>query len=118
MCAIVPTAFGFLGSLASSSRITEYLVQMDTWMTTILSLPRFKVVIKTVGDDYEKKALVADALIFSQYARPYINHERVMTGYRHTEYAEGDLLLDIIKQGLVAKHIAAGDGYRSISSNT
>ena len=38
----------------------------------------------------------------------YINHGRVMTGYRYTEYAEGDLLLDIIKEGLVEKHIATG----------
>ena len=56
----------------------------------------------------KNKAFVADARIFSQYVRSYINHGRVMTGYGHIEYAEGDLLLDIIKQGLVEKHIATG----------
>ena len=56
----------------------------------------------------KNKVFVADARIFSPYARSYINEECVMTGYRHTEYGEGDLLLDIIKEGLVEKHIATG----------
>ena len=56
----------------------------------------------------KNKAFEADARIFSQYARSYINEESVMTGYGHIEYGEGDLLLDIIKQGLVEKHIATG----------
>jgi hypothetical protein len=54
----------------------------------------------------KNKALLADTQLFSQYARSYINEEFMLAGYRKTEYAEGDLLLDIIKEGLVTKHIA------------
>ena len=59
----------------------------------------------------QNKALLRDAQFFSPHTRPSIDEDRVIAGYRHTGYREGDLLLDIIKQGLVAKRIAIG-GYR------
>lgn len=54
----------------------------------------------------QNKTFLADARFFSQYIRPYIVEENAIAGYRHTGYGEGDLLLDIIKEGLVAKRIA------------
>lgn len=54
----------------------------------------------------KNKAFLAEAQLFNQCARPYLNEDRATAGYGHTEYAEGDLLLDIIKEGLAAKHIA------------
>jgi hypothetical protein len=54
----------------------------------------------------QNKTFLADARFFSQYARPYIVEESAIAGYRHIGYGEGDLLLDIIKEGLVAKRIA------------
>ncbi len=57
----------------------------------------------------KNKAFLADARLFNQSARSSINEERVIANYRHTQYAEGDLLLDIIKEGLMVKHM---DSYR------
>lgn len=54
----------------------------------------------------QNKAFLTDAQFFSQYTRSYIDEESAIAGHRHTGYTEGDLLLDIIKEGLTAKRIA------------
>jgi hypothetical protein len=57
----------------------------------------------------KNKDFLADARLFNPSARSYINEERVIADYRPTQYAEGDLLLEIIKEGLMVKPM---DSYR------
>ena len=54
----------------------------------------------------QTQAILADARFFRPHTRPYMDEKRVITDYRDTGYREGDILLDIIKQGLVEKRIA------------
>jgi hypothetical protein len=51
----------------------------------------------------KNKVFLADGRLFNPSTRSYINEERVIADYRYTQYAEGDLLLDVIKEGLTDK---------------
>ena len=57
----------------------------------------------------QNKAFLEDAQPFCQRSGPYIGQNSLTTGYRHTGYVAGDILLDIINEGLLEKRII--DGY-------
>ncbi|MBK8538188.1 MAG: hypothetical protein IPL59_25730 [Candidatus Competibacteraceae bacterium] len=54
----------------------------------------------------QTQAALADAQLFRPHTRPNMDEKRVITDYRDTGYREGDILLDIIKEGLIKKRIA------------
>ena len=57
----------------------------------------------------QKKAFLEDAQPFRQYSAPYTGQNGLTTGYRHSGYVAGDMLLDIINECLLEKRII--DGY-------
>ena len=60
----------------------------------------------------QNKMFLVDAQHPSTPVHPYINESNTIADHRHTRYAEGDLLLEIIKESMVARHIGIGS-YRS-----
>ncbi len=54
----------------------------------------------------QNQAVLTDAQCFRPHTRPYMDEKRIITDYRDTGYREGDILLDIIKEGLIEKRIA------------
>ena len=59
----------------------------------------------------QNKAFLADTQFFSRHTCSSIDKVCVIAGYKHAGYVEGDILLDIIKEGLMEKRRVI-DGYR------
>jgi hypothetical protein len=54
----------------------------------------------------KNQAVLTDAQFFRLHTRPYMDEKHVITDYRGSGYREGDMLFDILKEGLVEKFIA------------
>ena len=54
----------------------------------------------------KKQIVLTDVQFFWPYTRLCMDKKHVITDYRGSGYREGDMLLDILKEGLVEKFIA------------
>ena len=80
-------------------------------------ISHYQVVLQSLNDSSEKllemtmqnKAFLEDAQPSRQHSGSYTDQNGSTTGYRHTGYVAGDILLDIINEGLLEKRII--DGY-------
>lgn len=69
---------------------------------------RFKIVVALLEVTMQNKMFLVDAQYPSTHVHPYINESNTIADDRHTRYAEGDLILEIIKESMVARKIGIG----------
>lgn len=64
---------------------------------------------RSLGMTMQNKAFLADTPFLSRRTGSSIDKVCVIAGYKHTGYVEGDILLDIIKEGLMEKRRVIND---------